>query len=155
MTLPTSGAITMAMINTELGFPSTNPISLQDPPVLALAGISAGQPISMSSFYGKTAPSTVRGSASPSSQTLGGTTSVSATTTISPAGGTSPYTYSTAIYSNGGASPTVTAGATTATPTVSIGGLRGSYQVTMHTVITDHTGATYTVVWTVNAVLSA
>jgi len=52
MTLPTSGPVTAAMINGELGRAANAPFSLDDPDVRALAGIATG-PISFADFYGK------------------------------------------------------------------------------------------------------
>jgi hypothetical protein len=54
MALPPSGPITMGMINTELGYPATQIISLNDAAVRALAQVPAGM-ISLSNFYGKSA----------------------------------------------------------------------------------------------------
>lgn len=52
MTLPSSGAISLSQVNTELGFGSTTQISLNDTSVRNLFGVSSGQ-ISMSDGYGK------------------------------------------------------------------------------------------------------
>lgn len=52
MPIPPSGPITMEMINTELGYPATQIISLNDTAVRALAQVPAGV-ISLSNFYGK------------------------------------------------------------------------------------------------------
>lgn len=52
MPIPPSGPITMGMINTELGYPATQIISLNDAAVRALAQVPAGM-ISLSNFYGK------------------------------------------------------------------------------------------------------
>lgn len=52
MTLPSSGAITLAMVNVELGFASTAAISLNDTAVRTLAGKPSGA-ISMNDLYGK------------------------------------------------------------------------------------------------------
>lgn len=52
MALPASGEITMAMINTELGYASNATISLNDTAVRNLAGKPSGQ-IAMNDFYGK------------------------------------------------------------------------------------------------------
>lgn len=52
MTLPTSGAITIGQVATELG--ASLPLSLGDSRVLQLAGKS-GAPISLSDLYGKSA----------------------------------------------------------------------------------------------------
>jgi len=58
MALPPSGPITMGMINTELGRPSTQVISLNEASVRALAQVPAGM-ISLSNFYGKSAAGTL------------------------------------------------------------------------------------------------
>ncbi len=52
MTLPTSGTITAADINVELGRPIHNPLDLNDPEARALAGVPSGC-IRYSDFYGK------------------------------------------------------------------------------------------------------
>lgn len=52
MTLPSSGAITFANVNTELGFNATTIIALNDSPVRSLFGKPSGA-ISMSDGYGK------------------------------------------------------------------------------------------------------
>lgn len=52
MTLPSSGVITMADINVELGKSATALITLNDADVRALAGIPSGQ-IALNNFYGK------------------------------------------------------------------------------------------------------
>lgn len=57
MTLPASGAISMADINTELGYASTAAISLNDAAVRTLAGKASGA-IAMIDFYGKSAGET-------------------------------------------------------------------------------------------------
>lgn len=54
MALPPSGPITMGMINTELSYPATQIISLNDAAVRALAQVPSGV-ISLSNFYGKSA----------------------------------------------------------------------------------------------------
>lgn len=52
MALPSSGSISAANINVELGWASTNPLSLGGATERALAGIASG-PISFASFHGK------------------------------------------------------------------------------------------------------
>lgn len=52
MALPSSGEITFAMINIELGRTATTPMTLNDTDVRALAGRPSGA-ISLSDFYGK------------------------------------------------------------------------------------------------------
>lgn len=56
MTLPSSGPISLAQVNTELGKSSTAPISLNDAAVRSLAGKPSG-PISMADLRGKSASS--------------------------------------------------------------------------------------------------
>ena len=58
MAIPPSGPITMGMINTELGRPATQVISLNEASVRALAQVPAGM-ISLSNFYGKSAAGTL------------------------------------------------------------------------------------------------
>lgn len=53
--LPTTGRITLADINRELGRPVNAPITLNDPAVRALAGVQSGK-ISLGSLRGKLAP---------------------------------------------------------------------------------------------------
>ena len=52
MALPTSGLITMAQVNTELGYASNAYITLNDTAVRTLAGVASGS-ISMSNLHGK------------------------------------------------------------------------------------------------------
>ena len=57
MTLPCSGTISMSQVNTELGLPSTTPISLNDAAVRSLAVKPVpGSTISMSDLHCKSAP---------------------------------------------------------------------------------------------------
>lgn len=58
MTLQSSGAISFANINTELGVASTTTRSLNDTVARTLAGVASGA-ISMSNFYGKSSSVTV------------------------------------------------------------------------------------------------
>lgn len=58
MTLQSSGAISIANINTELGVASTTTRSLNDTVARTLAGVASGA-ISMSNFYGKSNRATV------------------------------------------------------------------------------------------------
>lgn len=58
MALPPSGPITMGMINTELGYPATQLITLNDAAVRNLAQVPSGM-ISLSNFYGKSAAGTL------------------------------------------------------------------------------------------------
>lgn len=53
MTLPASGLITMAQINTELGQASNTGINMNAPVCRALAGVSASGLIRLSDFYGE------------------------------------------------------------------------------------------------------
>lgn len=159
MTLPSSGAMTFAMINGELGYPASNAISFEDPVVLALAGVSAGAAISMASFYGKTAATTLHCSASPSTQSIGtGLTLTTGTATIAAAGGTGTgFTYSTAITTppGTGASANVSAGATTANPTIQCSrSTRGSYTVGMTTTVHDSGSHVATCTWSITFVFA-
>lgn len=52
MTLPSTGPISLSMINVELGLPATTPISLNQASVRALAGVPTG-PISLANLRGK------------------------------------------------------------------------------------------------------
>ncbi|MFM0263335.1 hypothetical protein [Paraburkholderia sediminicola] len=52
MTLPASGAISMSQINVELTRAPNAPLTLNDPMVRLLAGVSSGA-ISLSNLYGK------------------------------------------------------------------------------------------------------
>lgn len=54
MTLPSSGTMSAAMVNNELGRPSNAVFSMNGASERALAGVASG-PYSMASFYGKTA----------------------------------------------------------------------------------------------------
>lgn len=52
MTLPTSGALSLSQVNTELGLAANTAISLNQANVRSLAGVASGA-ISMSNLYGK------------------------------------------------------------------------------------------------------
>lgn len=56
MALPTSGAISLSQVNTELGKAATAAISLNDANVRSLAGVASGA-IAMSNLQGKSASS--------------------------------------------------------------------------------------------------
>lgn len=53
--LPTTGRITLADVNRELGRPVNAPITLNDPAVRALAGVPDGK-ITLGNLRGKLAP---------------------------------------------------------------------------------------------------
>ena len=52
MTLPSSGAISLSNVNTEIGYSATATISMNDAAIRGLAAVASGA-ISMSNFYGK------------------------------------------------------------------------------------------------------
>ena len=97
MTLPASGAITMAQIATELGISQTG-LSLNDSRVRTLAGISSGA-ISFNSLHGKANLNATGNSATGSASSInaGGTVSCQPSVTAS---GTGTITYSWSFTSN-------------------------------------------------------
>ena len=112
MALPSSGAISLSQVNSELGKSATAAITMNDSAVRSLAGVSSGA-IAMSNLHGKSSVVAPTISASPTSMTnTSGTTTRYVNLTL---GGTSPSTSGTwvsAIYS-GYARITVTKVSTT------------------------------------------
>lgn len=96
MTLPTSGIITFADINIELGKSATDSISLNDSDVRSLAGVPSGT-IRMSDFYGKSAAAPLSASIDPdfvSGNCNGNScTATTGAATVTVIGGNSPYSY--------------------------------------------------------------
>lgn len=93
MTLPSTGPISLANVNVELGLSSTTNISLNQTNVRTLAGISSGT-ISLSNLRGKSNAPTI--TISPSSlytSRSGGGSATSAAATGSGSGGAGGYTY--------------------------------------------------------------
>lgn len=93
MTLPSSGAISLANVSVELGRSSTATTSLGESAVRALAGVASGA-ISLSNLRGKSNAPTI--TISPSSlytSRSGGGSATSAAATGSGSGGAGGYTY--------------------------------------------------------------
>lgn len=133
MTLPSTGPISLANVNVELGLSSTTNISLNQTNVRTLAGISSGT-ISLNSLRGKSfAPSI---SISPSdlyTSISGGGSVTSAAATATASGGAGGYTYAWTYVS--GDSFTInssTSASTTFTTTLVSGGYKlGNYRCTV------------------------
>jgi hypothetical protein len=97
MTLPASGAITIAQVAAELGISATG-LNLNDSRVRTLAGVPSGA-ISLNNLHGKT-QGAVMSVAAPNVQVFKagtGTGTVSGSSTATPTGGTGPYSYSWAV----------------------------------------------------------
>jgi len=93
MALPSTGPISLANVNVELGLSSTATISLNQANVRTLAGVASGT-ISMSNLLGKSNAPTITinvGSLYTTRSGAGSATSNSATATAS--GGSGGYTY--------------------------------------------------------------
>lgn len=133
MTLPSTGPISLANVNVELGLSSTTNISLNQTNVRTLAGISSGT-ISLNSLRGKSNAPTI--TISPSSlytSRSGGGSATSATATGSGSGGAGGYTYAWTYVS--GSSYTInspSSAATTFTTTLIAGAYKtGVYRCTV------------------------
>lgn len=93
MTLPSSGAISLANVSVELGRSSTATTSLGETAVRTLAGVASGA-ISLSNLYGKSNALSITISPSSLNTTRFGAGSItSAAATGSAAGGAGGYTY--------------------------------------------------------------
>jgi hypothetical protein len=93
MTLPSTGPISLANVNVELGLSSTTNISLNQTNVRTLAGVPSGT-ISLSNLYGKSNALAITISPSSLYTTRSGAGSVtSAAATGSGTGGAGGYTY--------------------------------------------------------------
>lgn len=133
MTLPSTGPISLANVNVELGLSSTTNISLNQTNVRTLAGISSGT-ISLSNLRGKSNAPTI--TISPSSlytSRSGGGSATSAAATGSGSGGAGGYTYAWTYVS--GSSYTInspSSAATTFTTTLLAGAFKsGVYRCTV------------------------
>ena len=133
MALQTSGAISLADVQTEFG--GNNPISLSEYYGVA-SGIPSSSTISLGDFYGKSAYTAISGvTASPNPSYQSGyaynnNVTVTASSTVSASNGTGSYTYSWS-YVNGTTSNVTTSGTNTATMSwsrpVPPGGTNGAY----------------------------
>lgn len=149
MTLQSSGAISFANINTELGVSSTTTRSLNDSASRTLAGVASGA-ISMSNFYGKSnvtfTPTGGNSAGSPtnlynygatlSEVTVTITCSIAATWTITRTGTASGASYASGTYSDLaslvlGLSGTSTPRSTTWTISGTAGGVTQYWSVTI------------------------
>lgn len=133
MTLPSTGPISLANVNVELGLSSTTNISLNQTNVRTLAGISSGT-ISLNSLRGKSNAPTI--TISPSSlytSRSGGGSATSAAATGLGSGGAGGYTYAWTYVS--GSSYTInspSSAATTFTTTLIAGAYKtGVYRCTV------------------------
>ena len=133
MTLPSTGPISLANVNVELGLSSTTNISLNQTNVRTLAGVPSGT-ISLSNLYGKTFAPTISISPDPLQTTISGGGSVtSGAATATASGGAGGYTYAWTYVS--GDSFTInspTSASTTFTTTLVSGGYKlGNYRCTV------------------------
>ena len=133
MALPTTGPISLANVNVELGLSSTATISLNQANVRTLAGIASGT-ISMSDLRGKSNAPTI--SISPSSlYTLrsGAGSATSDAATGSASGGAGGYTYAwTRVSGDSYTINSSTSASTTFTTTLASGQLKsGVYRCTV------------------------
>lgn len=102
MALPTSGAISMADVMTELRIANPSrayPISLGDADVRNLAGVASG-PISLSNLYGKSSFVVTGASDTATRSTVGGAGTCSCFPSVNVIGGAAPITYSWSFVSN-------------------------------------------------------
>lgn len=148
MALQTSGAISLANIQTEFG--GSNPISLSE-----YYGVASGVPgsgtISLGDFYGKSSYTAISGvTASPNPSRNSGSrynafVTVTASSTASASNGTGSYTYSWS-YVSGTTSNVSTSGTTSATMSwsrsVPPGGISGGYyQAVWRCTVSDGTSS--------------
>jgi hypothetical protein len=148
MALQTSGAISLANIQTEFG--GSNPISLSE-----YYGVASGVPgsgaISLGDFYGKSSYTAISGvTASPNPSLSSGYRynnfiTVTASSTASASNGTGSYTYSWS-YVNGTTTNVTTSGTNTATMSwsrpVPPGGTNGAYyQAVWRCTVSDGTSS--------------
>jgi hypothetical protein len=102
MTLPSSGAISLSEVDTELGASATGGISMDQANVRSLAGVGGeGTLWGMNSLYGKSSTMTCALNTDSVSKTGTGLTTTQAVT-CTPTGGTAPYTFSWTVVAGGG-----------------------------------------------------
>lgn len=152
MTLPDSGPISLSNVLVELRIANagrTEPISLGDADVLALAGKSA-PPISLSDLYGKSSyvPMTVKFTNSIignyDSSRSGGTAAASPSVTVS--GGSGGYTYAWSILSQSILVVLSNANSPACLVTRSfVRGANGEFDVFLRCIVTDSSGRSVTV----------
>lgn len=93
MALPTSGTITAAMINVELGRASTAFFNLNGSAERSLAGMPSGA-IDFADFYGKSSYTAISVSVAPSYQSFSVATSTTLTATVTGGNGSHSYNWS-------------------------------------------------------------